>query len=242
MLEQDTQATVTAVTGAAFTEGWMRRWGASARATEAQLTSLDQRVGDGDFGTNLRAGLVAAVAALDASAGTGAPRTGPSAAAGGPLRCAATAFLDGVGGTSGPLFGLLLEEVALAAVGPVLDTPTLRAGFCRGLAAIQRVGEARPGDKTLVDALWPACEALRACPDTACREAALAEAARAARKGVRGTARLRARRGRASYLGERAEGVADPGAVGVWLLFASAGGVVTDVAPLLTHIPSATSG
>ncbi|MCS0636792.1 DAK2 domain-containing protein [Streptomyces sp. LP05-1] len=219
-------------TGAAFTEGWMRRFAASARATEAQLTALDQRVGDGDFGVNLMAGLDATVTALDAEAAA-APAMPAGDRAGRPLQAAATAFLDGVGGTSGPLFGLLLEELAVAAAGPALDMTALRAGLTGGLAAIQRVGEARPGDKTLVDALYPACEALRVCPAEAGPRAALAHASRAAWEGVRGTARLRARRGRASYVGERATGVPDPGAVGIGLLLSSAGATVTALAPLL---------
>ncbi|GGR72251.1 DAK2 domain-containing protein [Streptomyces sp. MBT70] len=216
---------------AAFTEGWMRRFAASVRATEAQLTALDQRVGDGDFGTNLRSGLDASVRALDQA---GAVSPAATVRAGGPLRTVATVFLDGVGGTSGPLFGLLLTELALAAVGPVLDVAALRAGLTGGLAAVQRVGEARPGDKTLVDALYPACEALRVCPEQAGSRVALAHASRAAWEGVRLTARLRARRGRASYVGERGRGVPDPGAVGVGLLLSSADGVVTVLPPFVT--------
>ncbi|MFC5653993.1 DAK2 domain-containing protein [Streptomyces nogalater] len=208
----------------------MRRFAASVRATEAELTALDQRVGDGDFGTNLRSGLDASVRALD-QAGAVTPAAGGRA--GRPLRTVATVFLDGVGGTSGPLFGLLLTELALAAVGPVLDVTALRAGLTGGLAAVQRVGEARPGDKTLVDALYPACEALRVCPERAGSRVALAHASRAAWEGVRLTARLRARRGRASYVGERGRGVPDPGAVGVGLLLSSAGAVVTELPPFV---------
>ncbi len=217
---------------AVFTGGWMRRFAASVRATEPQLTALDQRVGDGDFGTNLRAGLDASVRALDRTAALSPAVTGR---AGGPLRTVATVFLDGVGGTSGPLFGLLLTELALAAVGPVLDVPALRAGLAGGLAAVQRVGEARPGDKTLVDALYPACEALRVCPEQVGSRVALAHASRAAWEGVRLTARLRARRGRASYVGERGRGVPDPGAVGIGLLLSSAGGVLTELPPSVTE-------
>ncbi|MFC7467741.1 DAK2 domain-containing protein [Actinomadura keratinilytica] len=98
---------------------------------------------------------------------------------------------------------------------------------------MRRVGDAAPGDKTLVDALTPAAEVLRATPAGTPPDQALAAAADAAWEGVRSTARLRARMGRSSYLGERAEGIPDPGAVGVGLLFASAQGVVTD---LDTHL------
>lgn len=210
---------------------WMRNFAASVAATEAQLTALDQQVGDGDFGVNLLAGTGATLRALEARDGAA---VGPPSAAR-PLRTAADVFLDEVGGTSGPLFGLLLQEIAVAVAetGPVLDTSTLALGVGSGLAAIQRVGEAAVGDKTLVDALEPAGAALKACsPATGAQDALLA-AADAAWEGVAATARLRARRGRASYVGGRAEGVPDPGAVGIALLFSAAGGVVTDLAPYL---------
>ncbi len=117
---------------------WMRNFAASVAATEAQLTALDQQVGDGDFGVNLLAGTGATLRALEAR--DGAP-AGPRSAAR-PLRTAADVFLDEVGGTSGPLFGLLLQEIAVAVAetGPVLDTSTLALGVGSGLAAIQRVG------------------------------------------------------------------------------------------------------
>ncbi|TBO60853.1 dihydroxyacetone kinase subunit L [Streptomyces kasugaensis] len=220
-----------------FTDGWMRRFAASASATEAELTALDQQAGDGDFGVNLTTGLDATVRALN-----GAP-TGSLAAAQQPLQTAATTFLDEVGGTSGPLFGLLLEELALAAAaGTALTVPALAAGAGSGLSVIQRIGEAAPGDKTLIDALAPACDALNSRGTDADVRKALAAAAGAAWDGVRNTAQLRARRGRASYLGERATGVADPGAVGIGLLFASAGETVTALAPFLTCLSASLPG
>ncbi|GEB48426.1 DAK2 domain-containing protein [Streptomyces cacaoi] len=262
-----------------FAEQWMRRFAASVSATEPELTALDQEAGDGDFGTNLDAGLKAALSALEpapaggtaaggldaagATGGGGSPGTaggsGDAGSTGGArdageareareardagdagddvpaLRAVATAFLDEVGGTSGPLFGLLLQDLAQAAeeAGHRLTVPALARGARAGLAAIQRVGEAVPGDKTLVDGLAPACEALASAEESVGPANALAVAADAAWQGVRSTADLRARRGRASYVGERASGVPDPGAVGIGLLFASAGGTVTSLAPYL---------
>ncbi|GJF30557.1 hypothetical protein KNE206_32570 [Kitasatospora sp. NE20-6] len=208
-----------------FTEAWLRRFAASVSATEQELTTFDQQAGDGDFGANLRTGTGCVVAALDRLP------AGPRAASV-PLRAAATAFLDKVGGTSGPLFGLVLQELAVA-VGPGLTAGTLAAGVTEGLAAVQRVGEARPGDKTLVDALDPAARALRGLdPDTPPDEA-LEAAADAAFAGVRSTMFQRARRGRASYLGERAAGVPDPGALGIGVLFASAGRQLTGLGEFL---------
>ncbi|MEV5885208.1 dihydroxyacetone kinase subunit DhaL [Streptomyces sp. NPDC052020] len=205
-------------------ETWIRRFAASVRATEAQLTALDQQVGDGDFGSNLAAGTTAALARLDSL-----PSPGDAAC----LEAAADAFLDEIGGTSGPLFGLLLQSLAATLKSSGTTTPALAEGVADGLAAIRRVGGAAPGDKTLVDALAPAADALRSAPGTTPPARALAGAAESAWQGVRETARLRARMGRSSYLGERAEGVPDPGAVGVGLFFASAGGVVRDLAPHL---------
>lgn len=254
---------------AEFTRQWVRDFAATAAATEAELTALDQRVGDGDFGTNLLAGCQAALRLLTTAPGGLAARpepdgTAPAPAPGpvnvaaaptdaaAPLDAAAAAFLDEVGGTSGPLFGLLFQELATALRDgqPGGPTAAVAAGVRGGLAAIQRVGEAEEGDKTLVDALAPAARALAAAsphpasegsagpggtggPDGAETARALAAAARAAWQGVHDTARITARRGRASYLGDRAAGVPDPGAVGVALLFTSAAGPVTALAPLL---------
>lgn len=207
--------------GGGYAAAWMRRFGESVLATEEELTHMDQRAGDGDFGSNLSTGLRLVLDRL-----TELPD--PPEAPGIPLTAAAEVFLDQVGGTSGPLFGLFLEELAEAVAGaPALDTAVVTRGTAAGLAAIQRVGEAEPGDKTMVDALVPAVRALEQSPESAPLAEALASASEAAWDGVRNTARLSARRGRASYLGDRASGVPDPGAVGVGLLFASANETVT---------------
>ncbi|MGC5345278.1 dihydroxyacetone kinase subunit DhaL [Streptomyces sp. DT171] len=205
----------------------MHRFADSAYATETELTALDQRVGDGDFGINLSAGVRAALRLFD--------RGGSHEKASEPLETVATAFLDEIGGTSGPLFGLLFQALgaAVAASGTTLTTAGLAEGTEEGLAAIRRVGEAAPGDKTLVDALTPAARSLRAEPADSPPDRALAAAADAAWQGVRDTARLRARMGRASYLGDRVTGVPDPGAVGIALLFASAGDTVHSLEPYL---------
>ncbi|MFB7480567.1 dihydroxyacetone kinase subunit DhaL [Streptomyces anulatus] len=205
------------------TDAWIRRFVQSAQTAKDRLTSLDQEVGDGDFGTNLSTGARSTLRHLDATS----PSRSDQAA---PLHAAATAFLDEVGGTSGPLFGLLFQSLAVAvADAGAATTPALAAGAAEGLAAIRRVGEAAPGDKTLVDALGPAAEALRTAPAGTLPGEALARAADAAWAGVSETANLSARMGRSSYLGQRARGVPDPGAVGIGLLFASARAVVDDL-------------
>lgn len=167
-------------------------------AAEPALTRLDEITGDGDFGVNLREGFAEVAARLAA----------PDSPA--PWDTVRAVFLDEVGGTSGPLFGLLFQALGISAAQSDSYIDALRIGVGDGLAAIQRVGEAQVGDRTLVDALVPAVEALSGGDVAAMVSAAV--------DGALSTATLRARRGRASYLGERAVGHPDPGAVGVALL------------------------
>ncbi|UGQ13490.1 dihydroxyacetone kinase subunit L [Yinghuangia sp. ASG 101] len=171
------------------------------------LTALDQLVGDGDFGDNLAGGIERAVDRADATGADG-------------VAALAESFLDDVGGTSGPLFGLFFHHLASASPSgtDAPSPPALAEATAAGLAAVQRVGGAEPGDCTMVDALAPAAEALAASvrDETA---APLTRAAEAAVRGAAATASLRARRGRASYVGDHAVGVPDPGALAVALLF-----------------------
>jgi phosphoenolpyruvate---glycerone phosphotransferase subunit DhaL len=169
-------------------------------AAEPTLTALDEASGDGDFGSNLDEGLERAVTR------TAAGESGWDALVG--------VFLDEVGGTSGPLFGLLFAAVGQAAPTAEEYAGALGEGLTAGLAAIQRVGEAEVGDRTLVDALAPAVAALREQPGD------LAAMTAAAVDGARATADIKARRGRSSYVGEKALGHPDPGAVGLALLLA----------------------
>ncbi|WP_406406488.1 DAK2 domain-containing protein [Streptomyces halstedii] len=194
----------------------------AARTAHPALTALDQLSGDGDFGDNLREGLDRVVSALE------------DRPAEPPLAVAAAVFLDEVGGTSGPLIGLLFQELARAhAARPQDDHEAWRTGVAEGLAAIRRVGEAEPGDRTLVDTLVPARDALDA-------GAGPREVAEAALRGAQATAAIRARRGRASYVGERAIGSPDPGALGIALLFWCRARVAGDApGELAGHLPAA---
>ncbi|MEU0497568.1 dihydroxyacetone kinase subunit DhaL [Mycobacterium sp. NPDC006124] len=175
------------------------------------LTRLDQHSGDGDFGDNLRGGVRIATERLATASGANQES---------PLTALGSVFLDDVGGTSGPLLGLLFTEVAVAVADDPGSASRWATGLAAGLAAITRVGEAEVGDRTMVDALAPAVETLSRTED-------LAAAADAAAAGARGTADLRARMGRASYLGERAKGEPDPGAMGVALFMWVVAGAVT---------------
>ncbi|WP_067669191.1 dihydroxyacetone kinase subunit DhaL [Nocardia miyunensis] len=189
---------------------WILGFADRVTAAEPQLTAYDRAAGDGDFGDNI-AGAVALVRTELAVL----PET---ASASEVLATTATVFLDRVGGTSGPLFGLLFQALSRA-VGDTLTPAALAEGAAEGLAAIQRVGEAQVGDKTLVDALSPAVDALRSLPSDTGVDEAFQAAATAAVDGARGTRDIRARRGRASYVGDHAIGVPDPGAVTIGLLF-----------------------
>ncbi|MFF5229706.1 dihydroxyacetone kinase subunit DhaL [Dactylosporangium sp. NPDC000521] len=193
----------------------------------AELTAYDLASGDGDFGDNLRDGMAAVVSRL--TRGTEEP-----------LQAAAAVFLDEVGGTSGPLLGLLFAQLAVAC-GDSMSAQAVAQGLSSGLDAIQRVGEAAPGDRTLVDALFPAVATLKA-------GGSLAEAAAAASEGAHRTATLTARRGRASYVGERAVGAPDPGAIGIALLVrevaeaAEPGSTTLSAADVVTPANGATTG
>lgn len=176
---------------------------------KSDLTHLDMISGDGDFGENLAGGLAETLKKH-------AEPSGESL-----WSSLVKVFLDDVGGTSGPLFGLLFHAINEATAAESRQENPDRAlaliadGFANGLNAIQRVGEAEVGDRTLVDALAPAVAQLKASTASA----DFHEVVFAALEGAKGTSELLARRGRSSYVGARAIGVADPGAVGIALLF-----------------------
>ncbi|MGE5517412.1 MAG: dihydroxyacetone kinase subunit DhaL [Bacteroidota bacterium] len=198
----------------AFTLSLARAWIAAAArdidANAAHLSELDAAIGDGDHGANMARGMTAVVKKLDAT---------PPADMAALFKSVGMTLLSSVGGASGPLYGGFFLELAKQAAGKTeLDTAALAALLAAGLGDIRRRGKAEPGDKTMVDALIPAIDALAAAADVAAGTARAAEAARAA---ATATAPLLARKGRASYLGERSIGHQDPGANSVALLFAA---------------------
>ncbi|MEV7694639.1 dihydroxyacetone kinase family protein [Microbacterium sp. NPDC089189] len=178
-------------------------------AAEPELTDLDRRVGDGDLGVNLARGASAVLAAADEL------RSSPSVT--GYLGAVSDILRREVGGTSGPLYSLLVLAMAddLRAVAAPGATDWARA-FAAGVARVREIGGASPGDSTMVDALQPAADALSGAGDAAQRVAAAATAARA---GAEQTAALRPSLGRSSYVGARAVGVPDPGAVAIAVQF-----------------------
>jgi dihydroxyacetone kinase-like protein len=173
---------------------------------KVELTRLDRDIGDGDHGENLARGFTAVLAKLDA----GAPDT-PGAV----LKLVATTLISTVGGASGPLFGTAFLRASTAVKdAPTLDAATVVAALAAARDGVVARGKAEPDDKTMVDALTPAVNAAReaAGADGASVAAVLRAAASAATAGAEATIPLQARKGRASYLGERSIGHKDPGA------------------------------
>lgn len=211
----------TGVLTTAFFVAWFDDVAKQVRLQRERLTALDAAIGDADHGVNLDRGFTEVGKAL-----AGSPPTSPGQA----LLSAGTTLIRRVGGASGPLYGS-----AFRAMGKAMAAPVTLAGFAAafdaGVVAIEQLGKAAPGDKTMVDALAPASRALAlAVRDGVEAREAFELAARAAEEGARATIPLRARKGRASYLGERSVGHEDPGAASSALIIASLATVAT-VAP-----------
>lgn len=184
---------------------WIRELDRRLRASEARLTELDAAIGDADHGANMTRGARAAVVRVADEADTTAAQL---------IAAVGHTFSRSIGGASGPLYGTWFS-----ALGRSLpedhdaDAEELAAALGAALGAVQQLGAADRGDKTMVDALAPAAErALAAARSGADLAGTLRMAVGAAEDGALATVPLRARRGRASYLGARSEGHQDPGA------------------------------
>lgn len=189
---------------AAFFHCWMTTVTALVDREAERLTELDSAIGDADHGSNLRRGFTAVSAALEKE-----PQQTPGAV----LALAGRQLISTVGGASGPLYGTLLRRTGKAlGDAPAVTADELAQALGTGVAAVAQLGGARAGDKTMLDALLPAVDAL-GTSFAAGREAALA--------GAEATVPLQARKGRASYLGERSIGHQDPGAASAALLMAA---------------------
>ncbi|WP_437638966.1 dihydroxyacetone kinase subunit DhaL [Sorangium sp. So ce854] len=201
---------------------WIERAADALEREKAYLTDLDAAIGDSDHGVNMARGFAAVRARLD---------TLDRGDVGALLKGVGTILLSTVGGASGPLYGTLFRDAGQRVAGAAaLDLASLTGCLEAGLDGVRRRGKASPGEKTMVDALVPAIEALRAAqrapqPDGAGEGGggaplalALARAAEAAKAGAEATVPMIARKGRASYLGERSAGHQDPGATSSWLL------------------------
>ncbi len=196
------------------------RAAAAVARHEALLDRLDAALGDGDHGTNMTTGLQAVVRALADEAPADA--VGPLDM-GALLRRIGHTLVGSVGGASGPLYGTLFIEAGFALDGRSgVDLATLARALDTGRAGLARRGRCAVGDKTILDALEPAVQALLAGAAAGLPpDEAFVRAARAARDGVRATIPLIARRGLALRLGERSRGHRDPGATSCFLLIRS---------------------
>ena len=170
-----------------------------------ELVALDRAIGDGDHGENMMRGFNAFVAALDQS-----EPDQPGAV----VKLLATRLISTVGGAAGPLYGTaFLRAASTIGDAPELTTDTVVTALTAARDGVVARGKAELGDKTMVDALTPAVDAARAAAGpSATITAVLAAAADAADTGAEATIPLVARKGRASYLGERSAGHLDPGA------------------------------
>ncbi len=195
----------------AFFVDWITRAAAAIEADKVRLTELDAAIGDGDHGTNLDRGFANVLRVL----GTTDPPTPGTV-----LSLTGTTLISKVGGAAGPLYGSAFRRAGSALSDAAeVDLAGLAGALEAALAAIRKLGAARDGDKTMVDALAPAVAALSdaAASDTPLLKALDATVA-AAESGARATIPMQASKGRASYLGPRSIGHEDPGAASTVLI------------------------
>ncbi|MDO4909564.1 MAG: dihydroxyacetone kinase subunit DhaL [Corynebacterium sp.] len=198
----------------AWARAWMEECAKTAHEHREELIELDRKIGDADHGENVDRGFAEVVKA-EAEANPATPAD--------VLKLAARTLISTVGGASGPLLGTAFLRASKALTAESVDSAQLAAMFEAGLEGIIARGKATEGEKTMVDAWAPAAKAARAAVDAGKDEhTVLSEAAAAAAEGVKKTVDMVATKGRASYLGERSVGTADPGATSSSLFFAAA--------------------
>jgi dihydroxyacetone kinase-like protein len=190
---------------------WLRALAAVFAENKDRLTELDAAIGDADHGINMERGFAAAAAELERD---------PPADIAAALKSTALTLMRTVGGAAGPLYGTFFLRASAACTGLGELTPeSWAAAFSQGVEGVRQRGKAEPGDKTMLDALAPAAAAMReALHEGRGLAEALSRAERAAQAGMAATVPMQARKGRASYLGERSIGHQDPGATSAWLL------------------------
>jgi dihydroxyacetone kinase-like protein len=194
---------------------WVKAFAATVAENREYLTRLDSAIGDADHGTNMDRGMKAVLAKLDAQEGEDI---------GALLKTVGMTLVSTVGGAGGPLYGTLFLQMGMATTGKSeLEPEDWAAALELAVTGVQSRGKAEPGDKTMIDALVPARDAFTAAlADGASFEDALGRSAEAAEEGMKATVPLVAKKGRASYLGERSAGHQDPGATSSHLLLKSA--------------------
>jgi dihydroxyacetone kinase-like protein len=193
---------------------WLRDLAATLHDNAAYLTELDSAIGDADHGSNMDRGFSAVVAVLDETTFDSVDEL---------LKKAGMTLVSKVGGASGPLYGTFFLRFGTALAGVEVSPATVGEALKAGVGGILARGKAEVGDKTMYDAWAPALSTYdEAVAGGADLRGALVAAAEAAAKGRDATVPLVARKGRASYLGERSAGHQDPGATSTTLLLESA--------------------
>ena len=195
---------------------WLVTYASVIAGNKDYLTRLDSEIGDADHGANMYRGFQAVVTKLPAAA---------TQDIGSIFKLVGMTLVGTVGGASGPLYGTLFMSMGTAAVGKTeLSLDEWTAALQTGVDGVIGRGKARPGDKTMIDALLPALDALKSATANGgtALEDALRQSADAAKEGMLDTIPLVARKGRASYLGERSAGHQDPGATSSYYLLDAA--------------------
>ncbi len=190
---------------------WLYKAGKSLEENKEVLNELDAAIGDAEHGINMDRGFQKVITQLPSSEGKDIEYI---------LKSAGTSLISSVGGASGPLFGSFFLKAAAAAPGKLeLDEDELLAVLKAGLKGVIDRGKAQQGDKTMIDALIPSVDTFESLilKGNSMAEA-LEQAVTAAEKGMEDTISMVARRGRASYLGERSIGHQDPGATSMYLI------------------------
>ena len=195
--------------------GWVEAFSATVAENKEYLTRLDSAIGDADHGINMDRGMTAVNAKLDGLEGDDI---------GGMLKTVGMTLVSTVGGAGGPLYGTLFLQMGMATAGKTeLEPEDWAAALDAAVKGVEMRGKAEPGDKTMIDALIPARDAYSAAlAEGASFEDALRRSAKAAEEGMEATTPLVAKKGRASYLGERSAGHQDPGATSSYLLVKTA--------------------
>jgi phosphoenolpyruvate---glycerone phosphotransferase subunit DhaL len=194
---------------------WIEAFASRVAESKDELTRLDSAIGDADHGINMNRGMQAALAKLDGVAGDDV---------GALLKTVGMTLVSTVGGAGGPLYGTLFLQLGTATAGKSeIGAEDWAAALDAAIGGVQMRGKAEPGDKTMIDALVPGRDAFRAAvAEGASFSEALERSAGAAHEGMLATVPLVARKGRASYLGERSAGHQDPGATSSHLLLRTA--------------------
>jgi dihydroxyacetone kinase-like protein len=204
----------------ALLTGWVREYARVIGENAQYLTDLDAAVGDADHGINMERGMTAVVGALDESAPADMAAL---------CKQVGMTLVKSVGGASGPLYGTFFLRMAGAVgSGDAVDAAGFAKALRAGVEGVVQRGRAEAGDKTMFDALAPALDALDAAIASGSGlDAALTEATVAAESGRDATESMVARKGRASYLGQRSVGHIDPGAASAAMLIAAAASAFT---------------